>query len=123
MISKKYLIKYTMVTRLETTTVMIYFKIPYTDITHTCVVNNRLTTLQLIDYVNVDVRNNLNINPRYDIELVEVGKPDGELAPCVEPRNDETLLQRYHSPNMIAYYARPVHPITREFVRRDNYVE
>jgi hypothetical protein len=77
-----------------------------------------------MEYVNVEVRNNLNINSRYDIELVEVGKPDGELAPCMEPRNDETLLQRCNgSPKLMAYYARPIHPITREFVRRDNYSE
>ena len=113
-----------MTTPLEANTVMIYFKIPFTDITTTCVVDNTLSTLQLMDYVNVDVRNNLNINPRYDIEIVEVGQLAGELAPCMEPRIDETLLQRCNgSPKLMVYYARPVHPITREFVRRDNYVE
>ena len=113
-----------MTTPPEANTVTIYFKIPYTDITTTCVVDNSLTTLQLMDYVNVDVRNNLNINPRYDIELVEVGQRAGELATCMEPRNDETLLQRCNgSSKLMAFYARPVHPITREFVRRDNYVE
>ncbi len=113
-----------MVTPLEVNMVTVYFKIPFTDITTSCVVDNSLTTLEFMNFVNMDVRNNLNINPRYDIELVEVGKPAGELAPCMEPRIDETLLQRYNgSPKLIAYYARPVHPITREFVRRDNYVE
>lgn len=68
------------------------------------------------------MRNNLNINQRYDIELVDTGKPDGELAPPMEPRYDETLLQRYgHTNQLVTFYARPVHPITREFRRNANY--
>lgn len=111
-----------MVTPQELNTIPVYFKIPFTEITTTCVVDANLTTMEFMEYVDVEVRNNLNINSRYDIEIVEVGKPDGELAPCMEPRNDEMLLPRYNgSPK--AYYVRPVHPITREFVRRDNYSE
>ena len=111
-----------MATPQESNTIQVYFKIPFTDITTTCVVDCSLTTLEFMDYVNSDVRNNLNINSRYDIELVDIGKRGGELATCMEPRYDETLLQRYNRMNkVIAFYARPVHPITREFVRRDNY--
>jgi len=113
-----------MATPQESNTIQVYFKVPFTDITTTCTVNCSLTTLEFMDYVNSDVRNNLNINSRYDIEIVDTGKPAGELAPCMEPRNDETLLQRYNVVNkLIAVYARPVHPITREFIRRDNYSE
>lgn len=113
-----------MATPEESNTIQVYFKIPFTDITTTCTVDCSLTTLEFIDYVNADVRNNLNINSRYDIELVDTGKPGGELAQCMEPRNDVTLLQRYNNVNkLIAFYARPIHPITREFIRRDNYSE
>jgi hypothetical protein len=113
-----------MATPQESSTIQVYFKIPFTDITTTCLVNNSLTTLEFMEYVDVEVRNNLNINPRYDIEIVDIDKPRGELATCMEPRNDETLLQRYNRVNqLIALYARPVHPITREFIRRDNYSE
>jgi len=52
-------------TQQEANNVIIYYKFPYTDITTTCVVDNSSATLQLMDYVNVDVCNNLNINPRY----------------------------------------------------------
>jgi hypothetical protein len=106
----------------ESNTIKVYFKIPFTVITTTRIVSSSLTTNEFLEYVNTYVRNNLNINSRYDIELVDTGKPGGELATCLEPRNDETLLQRYNRVNqVIAFYARPVHPITREFVRRDNY--
>jgi hypothetical protein len=113
-----------MTTPQESNTIQVYFKIPFTEITTTCTVDASLTTLEFMEYVDVEVRNNLNINSRYDIEIVDTGKPAGELAPCMEPRNDETLLQRYNIVNkLIAVYARPVHPITREFIRRDNYSE
>jgi len=67
----------------------------YTNITTICVVNNSLTTLQLMDYMNVNVRNNLNTNPRYDFELVEVSLVGEKLAPPMKPKNDDTLLQIY----------------------------
>ena len=111
-----------MATPQEANTIQVYFKIPFTEITTTCVVNCNLTTNELLEYVNTDVRNNLNINSRFDIELVDTGKPGGELATCMEPRYDETLLQRYNIVNKtISFYARPVHPITREFIRQENY--
>lgn len=106
----------------ETNTIQVYFKIPYTEITSVVVVQNSLTTQEFLEYVNIDVRNNLNINQRYDIELVDTGKEGGELAPPMEPRYDETLLQRYgNTRQTVAFYARPVHPITREFRRNANY--
>jgi hypothetical protein len=111
-----------MATPQESNTIQVYFKIPFTEITTTCNVDCSLTTLEFMNYVNSDIRYNLNIHSRYYIELVDTGKPGGELATCMEPRYDETLLQRYNRMNkVIAFYTRPVHPITREFVRRDNY--
>lgn len=106
----------------ESNNIHVYFKIPYTEITTVTMVENSLTTIQFLDYVNVEVRNILNINQRYDIELVDTGKPNGELSAPIEPRNNETLLQRYGNTNQIvAFYVRPVNPITREFTRNINY--
>lgn len=85
-------------------------------------VQNSLTTQDFLEYVNIYVRNNLNINQRYDIELVDTGKEGGELAPAMEPRYDESLLQRYgNTRQTVVFYARPVHPIIREFRRNTNY--
>jgi len=106
----------------ETNIISVYFKIPYTDITTVVDVEDSLTTAQFVEYVNTYVRNNLNINQRYYIEIVETGKPGGELAPPIEPRDDETLLQRYGNRNKcIAFYSRPVHQIVREFIYNNNY--
>jgi hypothetical protein len=108
----------------ESSTFQFYFKIPFTEITTFVEIQKCLTTNEFLEYVNIEVRNNLNINSKYDIEVVDAGKPNGELAYCMEPRYDETLLQRYGNvKTIIACYARPVHPITREFIRRDNYFE
>jgi hypothetical protein len=111
-----------MATPQESNTIQVYFKIPFTDITTTCVVDTGLTTTQFINYVNVEVRNKLNINSRYDIEIVEAGNPGGEFASYMEARDDQTLLQRFNIINkLIAFYARPVIPITREFIRQNDY--
>lgn len=93
----------------ETNTIQVYFKIPYTEVTTVVNVKDSLTTVEFMEYVNTYVRNILNINPRDVIELVEAGKPGGELAVHMEPRHDETLLQRYGNTNQtLAFYARPV---------------
>lgn len=108
----------------ETNRISIYFKIPYTKITTVVNVDNSLTTIEFLEYVNDHVRNKLNINSKYHIELVDTGKPEGELAAPMEPRYDETLLQRYGSNNtLVTFYARPVNPMTREFTRVTDYSE
>jgi hypothetical protein len=106
----------------ETNTIQVYFKIPYTEITTVVNVEDSLTTMEFLEYVNTNVRNNLNINQKYDIEIVDTDKTGGELAAPMEPRYDETLLQRYGNTNqIISFYARPVHPITGEFIRQNDY--
>lgn len=106
----------------ESTTIRVYCKIPYTDISTVFQIQNSLTTKEFLEYVNINVRNNLNINQRYDIEIVDTGKPHGELAEPMEPRCDETLLERYGNTNtLVTFYARPINPITREFIRNANY--
>lgn len=74
----KYLLQLdTMASHQETNTIQVYFKIPYTEITSVVVVQNLLIMREFLEYVNIDVRNNLHINQRYDIELVDTGK-EGE---------------------------------------------
>lgn len=108
----------------ETMEFIVYFKIPYTEVTSVNMIKKSLTTSEFVEYVNTDVRNTLNINSKYYIEVVDISKPSGELAEPIEPRNDETLLQRYGDVNKsIAFYIRPVDRITREFIRRLNYVD
>jgi len=106
----------------ESNIIKVYFKIPFSEITTICEIEDSLTISKFINYVNVEVRDKLNINERWYIEVVEAGNINGELALCMDP-SDETLLQRYNnrSKAFLAYYARPVNPITREFVRNINY--
>lgn len=100
----------------------IYFKIPFTEFTYSTDVPVLLTTEKLIEKVNLSIRSFLHISSKYDIELVDVGQPDGELAPHIEPRDDETLIQRYGNANrFIAMYVRPVGRVTRHFPRRITY--
>lgn len=110
----------------ETNNITIYFKVPYTDITTVVDVDDSLTTMEFLEYVNNEnnyIRDKLYINSRFDIEVVDTGKPGDELACPMEPRYDETLSQRYGQNKFVSFYARPVHPITREFRRSDNYFD
>jgi len=108
----------------ESNTIGVYFKIPYTEITTLLRIPISLTIRQFLEYVDTNLpRINLNIHPRYRIQVVETGKPGGELAVEMEPRDDQTLLERYGNNNIIAFYVRPINPITREFIRSDNYTE
>lgn len=106
----------------ESNIISVYFKIPYTEITTLLRIPNNLTIRQFLEYVDNDLpRINLNIHQRYSIQVVETGKPGGELAVEMEPRDDQTLLQRYGNNNSIAFYVRPVEPSTRQFIRSDIY--
>jgi hypothetical protein len=101
--------------------ITIYFKVPFTEITHTCQVQNSLTIRELLEYVNSNVRYSLYIDRAYDIDLVESGQTHQELANPIVRRNNETLLQRYGSVNKyIAFYARPM-TIIREYIIREDY--
>lgn len=110
-----------MIAHQESNIIQNYFKIPFSELIVNLVVDNNLTLTEFYNYVNVEVRQMLNIHSKYYIEIVESGKPDGELASCIEPRNDETLLQRYGTKQIIAFYARPVNPETRVFTHLNDY--
>lgn len=106
----------------------VYCKIAFTEKTATFTVQSNMTIAEFLEYANTNFRTDLNIHDSYDIELVQIGNIINglpELAPPVEPRYDETLETRYShiydSCNLISFYIRPVHPITREFIRRTDY--
>lgn len=101
--------------------ISVYFKIPYTEPTVSALIRNSLTISELLEYVKTTVRSNLNIDSKYDIELVDTGKPLLELASAIIPSNTETLLQRYGSVTSVSFYIRPVDPITRQFVSYIDY--
>ena len=106
----------------------VYCKICYTDITKEYSVQENITISDFLEFANTTIKPSLNINDSYDIDIVNVGNlvnGDAELAPPIEPRYDQTLGERYrdiiNSYKTISFYVRPVHPITREFIRRENY--
>jgi hypothetical protein len=102
--------------------VQVYFKIPYTEICSVFLLENSLTMVEFMQYVNIEVRNTLHINIRYAIDVVDTNQEARELADALEPRADETILQRYGQHNTyLTFYARPVDPMTREFVRQVDY--
>jgi len=102
-----------MTTSQETTFVQVYFIIPFTKIKTTCLINYHLSINEFLEYVNTNVRNKLNINPRYDIELVYTGD-QGETI--------DVYKKHLHNKHLtISFDAQPVNPVTREFIRLDDY--
>lgn len=107
----------------------IYCKIPYSEVRDIFEVPFNLTISQFIEYVNNQVRSKFKINKKFDIEIVEIDnnnkKIPNELAPCMKPNNIETLGQRYikfyKKYHIMAFYIRPVDPISKEFTRFENY--
>lgn len=104
-----------------------YCKIPFTENTCKINVNSNLTIVEFLEYVDSIIKNNLNINSKYDIILVEMGQPRDELDRPIEPSYDQTLERRYGTIyNMgmsVGFYVRPINPITRDYIRRENYNE
>jgi hypothetical protein len=101
-------------------TINLYCKIPFTETTGIFKIRNNLTISELLEYVNVHVRNKLNIDKSYNIEVVEVEL--GELGDPIETDNKQTLPQVYRNiNNCLVFYIRPVHPITKVFIRKNDY--
>lgn len=110
-----------MTTTEESDIISVYCKIPFTEITITFYSHDSLNIKQFLQEGITFIRTRLNINTKYDIELVDVSQPFGEYALPLQPRNDQTLRERYRNVNPIVFYARPIDPNTREFIRRDEY--
>lgn len=103
-------------------TYIICVKLVYTNITTTLNVLPRLHTIDMINEINKNPENNtyrqqLNIHPKYYIELVEAGQELKELAPAMEPHSDEKLSERFGCREFITLYARPSDIHTGEFIR------
>ena len=112
----------------ELQTMEFYCKIPYTEITGVFRVPCELTIAQFFEYCNNVIKVNLNIHSRYDIELVDIDNNvngQAELATAIEPRNNQTLKERYSNNYNNNYrtslYIRPVNPTTREFIIQNIY--
>ena len=107
----------------------IYFKIPYTKITEIVDISDHLTISEFIKYVNIEIRQLLRINEKYDIEVVEIDnlnlKVPNELRAKMEERSEETLNERYGhlytKHRIMGFYIRPVDPKTSVFTRQENY--
>lgn len=101
-------------------TIDLYCKIPFTETTGTFKIKNSLTTSQLVEYINTQVRDKFNIHNNYYIEVIEV--ESGELGIPIEANNELLRCQGYRNVNdYFVCYVRPVNPTTREFVRKNDY--
>jgi hypothetical protein len=90
----------------------VYCKIPFTEVTGTFRLQSNMTITEFLECANKDIRNNLNIHSYYSIEVVQTGKLGEEL---------ERYGYIYNAGNLVAFYIRPVNPVTREFIRRVDY--
>jgi hypothetical protein len=98
----------------------VYFKIPFTEDIKIFKIQNNLTITQFLEYVNVHVRKQININDNYLIEVVDSDL--GELGIPIQSNNNQTLYQRYGNiKTSLTYYIRPIHPVTKVFVCKNNY--
>ena len=107
---------------LDSNMITIYFKLAFTEITHTQLFQNSLTIKELLEYVNSILRIIFDINRKYNIiELVETGQQFQELADPIDTMNNETVIQRFRAVNdYISFYVRPT-IIIREFIRQEDY--
>lgn len=100
-------------------------KIPYTSICKVITVPGNMTIAEVINYITNNLKYEMNIHERYNIEVVETYKNEyvrAELAPALEP-TAQTLMERYGTPMTVtAFYVRPVDPVTGTFERRSNYI-
>ena len=91
-----------------------YFKLVYTCQTKNYLVNPNISLKNFIKNVKTRVRNDFQLNPDEDIEIVEAGNPnningrDAEMAPALEPssiRIREVYGTRY---KQTAFYIRKI---------------
>jgi len=83
-----------------------------------------MCTADFVNWINSDDCHRLfNIHDQYHIQVVETNSNrngDAEMGNPIMVSFSDTIAQRFNSRNT-AFYLRPVHPITEEFIRRDNY--
>jgi len=105
-------------------TLRFYFKLVYTSHTWNLDVNSDMSSADFITWINKPEMHVLfNIHEQYYIQVVETNSNthgDAEMAPSIVASVSDTIGQRFN-PRNNAFYLRPVHPITEEFIRRDDY--
>jgi hypothetical protein len=105
-------------------TLRFYFKIVYTANTWELDVNANTRIADFIAWINTPEGHELfNIHEQYHIQVVDtnsVTSGNAEMAPSIIPSFSDTIGERFN-PRNNAFYLRPVHPITEEFIRRDDY--
>lgn len=74
-------------------TYVFYFKIAYTNTTKYYTINANVTITEFLEDIVIRIRNDFNIEPEVNIEIVEAGQynniygRDAEVAPQLEPSN------------------------------------
>ena len=101
------------------------FKLVFTTNVWQLDIDSSMTTAEFITYINEDtnLRQLFNIHEHYHIDIVQTGNlryRQAELAPPIMVSFSETVGEKY-DPQTTSFYLRPVHPITEEFIRRDDY--
>jgi len=100
------------------------FKLVYTPNVWDMVLESNMTFDNFIDYINNEINLRLfNIHPQYYVEIVPAYNYINiypELAPAIEHSNIKTIGENF-KPKTASFYLRPVHPITKKFIRRNNY--
>lgn len=106
------------------TTMEYTFKLVYTGDSVQCVIDPRWSVLHAMNEVLFPLfQERFQIDNWYDIELVrcgQYGSGDPELAPCINVETDVKFVEKFK--HVHAFYVRPVHPITKEFVRQNSYM-
>jgi len=72
------------------------FKFTYTDIIKQYSVEKNITLKNFIQDIKNRIRNDFNINDNEDIEIIEAGQENDELA-CPLESSDITLKQKYEN--------------------------
>ena len=90
----------------------IYVKLAYTCRSIKYIIEFNSTVTQMIDHIKSRVRADLDIDRRFQLEIVEAGQfnnqngRNSELAPALEP-SDITLREKYNNiPYTVAFYVR-----------------
>ena len=101
-----------------------YFKIVYTSNTWYLDINGQMSTTDFVNWINgPNMRSLFNIHEQYHIEVVSTNTNvhgDSEMGPAIAVSTVDTIEQRFN-PRVTSFYLRPVHQVTQEFIRRDDY--
>ena len=100
------------------------FKLVYSSQSWVFRIRRILTVNQFINEVvnTQEFRSLVDINSFYHIDVVASGNNingDAELAPPISGTSEKFI--DVFNPRYTSFYIRPVHPITREFIRKNTY--